>query len=111
MANAIANHKRGDTWKGMIMTCRDNNLLPVNLTGYTVISSFKDGPSGSLMFEFKTSNNTILIPVGTDGKIHFIKRKMDVPAGRYVFDVELTSPTGDVETIVESYWEITQDIS
>jgi hypothetical protein len=110
MANGLAPHKRGDTWNGMVITVKKSGI-PVNLTGFSVLSCFRKNPNSESLFEFKTSDNTIIIPIGIDGKIQFVGRKIDVPAYRYVFDVQLTSPGGIVETIATSYWEITQDIS
>lgn len=110
MINELAKHKRGDTWNGMVFTYK-NNGVAVNLTGYTVIARFRKTPIGFVEFEFKTSDNTITIPIGTDGKIYFASRKMDVNAGKYIFDVEFTSPSGVVLSTNNLYWDIVQDIT
>lgn len=121
--NTIPDFKRGDDWNGMELLIEDSFIneanvevfFPLDLTGYTVISKFKANPTGIAYFEFTTADGTIAIPNPLDGKILFMPRKINVPAQKYVFDVELTSPAGDVKTIYEEgkpfTWEILQDIS
>jgi ribosomal protein S1 len=110
MKNAIADHKRGDTWNGMVVTIKKNGV-PVDLTGYSAISRFKNNPTGTAIFEFKTSDDTLTIPNPTDGKIYYSKRKIEVQANRYVFDLQITNLDNVVKTVANGSWTITQDIS
>lgn len=120
---AIANHKKGDEWNGMELLIEDSivnpdeteTFFPLDLTGYSVVAKFKVSPTGVSYFEFKTADGTITIPDPTNGVILFMPRIMNVPAQQYVFDVELTPPSGEVKTIYEEdkpfTWKILQDIS
>jgi len=112
----IPDHKRGDTWDGMEIVITETNELnqnvPVDLTGVEVISQFKSSLNESFVFEFKTSDNSILIPDPTTGEIYFNSRKMDFPAKLYFFDVQLKFQDGTIETIVPTHsWTLSQDIS
>lgn len=110
MKNEIAEHKRGDTWNGMVVTIKKNGV-PFDLTGYTAISRFKNNPTGSTIFEFTTDSFTLTIPNPVDGKIYYVKRKIEVQANRYVFDLQITSIDNVVKTVATGSWTITQDIS
>ena len=110
----IANHIKGDTWDGVeiIATTKDENgaSIPLDITGCDIIAQFKINTS--TVFEFKTSDNTILVPNPTTGQFFLAPRKMDVEANTYKFDIEVTYPDGTVETIVPAHsWTITPDVS
>jgi hypothetical protein len=124
MTNSILDHKRGDTWNGMelfieypvISANGSEAFVPLNLTGYSVSSKLKTSPTGSSFFEFKTSDGTITIPNPLTGIIVFMPiKKLNLPAQQYMFDVELTSLSGDVTTIYDQSnpftWKILQDIT
>lgn len=111
MANKMASHKKGDTWNGMSCCLKKKDGTPYDLTGHTAVSNFKVNPNGAVIFGFKTEDGTILIPNPTDGKIFYKGRKMDVPANRYFFDLQITSPEGKTSTIAAGSWEIKQNIS
>ena len=108
----FVNHKRGDWWNGGFFTIKNKLTgLPLNLTGITAKSDFKTHENGEIYFSFDTANGTLTIPIPTDGKIYYKARKMDVPANRYIFDLELTDALGRPTTYVTSEWIITQDIT
>jgi hypothetical protein len=116
--NIIADHKKGDTWSGISITVEESEIVnnvevftPLDLTGYMAISRFKNNPSGSTIFEFKSSDGTLAIPNPLNGEIIFQPRIMNVLASKYVFDVQITAPNGDIETICDGIWNIVQDIS
>ncbi|RTY71560.1 hypothetical protein [Flavobacterium sp. LB2P53] len=116
--NKIADHRRGDTWDGMVLLIEDVKIVdevevrtPKDITGYTALARFKTSRESSMVFEFKTEDDTITIPNGIEGKLLFAARIMDVRANNYISDVELTSPEGRVETITDCEWRIFQDVS
>lgn len=120
--NAILDHKKGDTWDGIEMFFEDsvmtNNVevfSPKNLTGYSFTAKFKTSATSAAVFEFKTSDNTITILNPESGIIILMPRIMNVPAAKYIFDLQMTAPDGRVDTIYgvekDFYWTILQDIS
>lgn len=112
----IATHKRGDTWDGMRLTAKTKDefgvLVPVNLTGVSILSQFKTGIDKPFTFEFKTLDGTISVLDAINGIFTFNPRKMDYPTGTYYFDVQLIYQDLEVETIVPTHsWTLSQDIS
>jgi hypothetical protein len=73
-----------------IFTIRNNNNAPLNLTGYTGISSIRKSPTSSTAYPL-----TLSFPDLLNGKIavsmgHTATSAME--GGRYVYDVILISP-------------------
>lgn len=105
---AFADHKKGSTWTGaeMIITENDENgnLVPKNLTGVQISAKFK--VNNNVVFEFKNSDNTILVPNPTNGKFLFSPRLINVAVNTYYFDVVLTLVNGDIEIIPTHSWTI-----
>lgn len=73
-----------------VFTIRNNNNAPLNLTGYTGISSIRKSPTSSTAYPL-----TLSFPDLLNGKVavsmgHTATRAME--GGRYVYDVILISP-------------------
>jgi hypothetical protein len=73
-----------------VFTIRNNNNAPLNLTGYTGISSIRKSPTSSTAYPL-----TLSFPDLLNGKIavsmgHTATSAME--GGRYVYDVILISP-------------------
>lgn len=105
----IADHKKGTTWDGLEIVAttidENNNIVPLDLTGASVVANFKSG--NNTIFSFKTSDNSIIIPNPTNGKMNFAPRVMNVPPNNYYFDVIVTLENGDIEPIVDTHsWNI-----
>lgn len=109
MKKGIADHKKGTSWSGIEIEVTediDGVNTPLNLTGASIIANFKSG--NTIIFSFKTNDNTILIPTPTNGKLYFKERIMNVPASNYCFDIIATFPDGTIIPIVEDFlsWNI-----
>ena len=60
MANLIVDHKVGDTWNGFSFTLEDEDtMLPVDLTGVSVLIQFKITPNSITAFELGISVQAI----------------------------------------------------
>ena len=105
---AFADHKKGSTWDGaeMIITETNENgvIVPKDLTDVQISAKFKI--NNNTVFEFKNSDNTITVPIPTDGKLYFATRLMNFPENTYYFDVVLININGDVEIIPTHSWTI-----
>jgi hypothetical protein len=88
-----------------------NIYEPVDLTGATIISQFKTTPKGGMVFEFKTSDNSITIPTPANGEFFYEERIINVPANNYIFDFQITFPSGVVFSSEPDYFRIKQNIS
>lgn len=112
----IPDHKKGTTWDGIsfLVTEEDENKVeqPVDYTGCQLVARFKNRRTGSVIFEFKTSNGSIVFGTGeisdpTTGEIVLKKRKMDVQAYDYFFEIVEEQADEDVYPILEGWWNIT----
>ena len=113
--NAIANHKRGNTWDGMVFTCEelqedDLTYLPVNLTGVKVIMQLRVNPDGPVIMEFSTDKKTIVVSDALLGEVTFLERMIAIPAVEYLINIDLIYPDLTVETIVTDKWHIVNSI-
>ena len=117
MANLIADHIKGDTWDGFKFKIEDETEVgsgiyePRDLSGCNIISQFRSSQNGSVIFEFKTSDNSITIPTPENGEFILMPRIINVTAMTYIFDVQLTYFSGVVESFDPDYFKIIQDIS
>lgn len=112
-SNYFPDITKGDTFKGAKMTFYDGvgeDKTPMDLTGCSIVIAFKKSKGGTTVFDFKTADNTILIPTPTNGEILLGARVMNYPAYNYVFDVEITNSAGVVQTYFENNWKICQDV-
>ena len=117
MANILADHRRGDTFKGisfLVRELQDDNVTktPVDLTDVVILAQFKTSVGAPVAsFEFKTSDDTITVPNPLSGEFFFMRRAIKVLPALYVYDIQLTFSDETVETIVTDKWLIYEDIS
>jgi hypothetical protein len=110
MKNYFADHKRGDTFNGRKISL-ERNGAPIDLTGAKIIIQFKLSSSGVSKFEFSTKKETIYIPEPTNGELIMMPRILNVPAGHYNYDMQITFPNGNVKTYLSGIWTILDDVS
>jgi hypothetical protein len=112
----IPDHKRGTTWDGITFLVTepddDNVEQPVDYTGCSIVARLKQGKTGSTVLEWKTSDGSIVFGTGaisdpTTGEIVLKKRKIDVPARDYYFELDYEEADQDVYPIIEAWWNIT----
>ena len=99
---------QGSTFKADIdVTDSDGDAL--NLAGYTVAGQLRKNYSSSTSTDFTASvtstiNGTIRISLSAT-------QTNDLKAGRYVYDVEITSSTGEVTRVLEGQVEVTPGVT
>jgi hypothetical protein len=100
---------QGSTFNS-IVTLKNQDGTPMNLTGFTVKSQFRKSYKSSQAFTFTAS-----VFDATTGRIRLqlpANTSSAVRAGRYLFDIEITSPSSEkyraLEGIVVISPEITQ---
>jgi len=84
-----------------IITINDSSGSPRNLTGYTVASQIRKGHGSTTSYPFTAAlfgndpatGRIILTLTNTQTSA--------IPAGRYVYDIELTSPAGKKSRVIE----------
>jgi len=92
-----------------IITVSATNGQALNLSGYTVASQMRKSYSSSTAYAFTSS-----IYDATNGKVRLqlsAAASSAIPAGRWLYDVEITSGAGIKTRVVEGIVTITQQIT
>jgi len=92
-----------------IVTVNNQDGTPINLTGFTVKSQFRKSYQSSVAVNF-----TVSIYNAVQGKIRLqlpANTSSGVAAGRYLYDVEITSPTSERKRALEGVVVITPEIT
>lgn len=92
-----------------IITVSDKNGQPLNLAGYTVASQLRKSYNSSVAYNF----NAIVFSA-TSGRVRIqmsAAQSEQIPPGRYLYDVEVTSSTGARTRVVEGIVTITPQIT
>lgn len=91
------------------VTVTASNGQPLDLTDYTAAAQMRKSYSSSMAYDFVAS-----VPIATNGKV-----RLQVPSslsesmtpGRYLYDLEITSPSGAKTRVVEGIATITPQIT
>lgn len=94
------------------ITVEDNDGNIVDISGYTVEGKIKKNYASLTSVEFSTTSP---IPAtSTDGTIDLTltdTQTKDMEAGRYVYDVEITSSGGGTTRVLEGQVEVTPGVT
>jgi hypothetical protein len=92
-----------------IITVAATNGQPLNLTGYSVASQMRKSYSSSTVYNFTTS-----LYNAAQGKVRLQlsnTQSSAIPAGRWLYDVEITSPSGTKTRVIEGIVTVTPEIT
>jgi hypothetical protein len=92
-----------------IITVAASNGQALDLTGYTVASQMRKSYQSSTAYNFTASVYT-----AATGKIRLQltdTQSAAIPAGRWLYDVEITSPSGTKTRVVEGIVTVTPQIT
>ena len=92
-----------------IITVAATNGQPLNLTGYSVASQMRKSYSSSTVYNFTTSPYD-----AAQGKVRLQLNNTQssaIPAGRWLYDVEITSPSGTKTRVIEGIVTVTPEIT
>lgn len=92
-----------------IITVGSTTGAPLNLTGYTTASQIRKSYGSSIAYNFTAS-----IFNATEGKVRIqlsSNASRAIPPGRYLYDVEITSPSGTKTRVVEGIVTVTPEIT
>jgi len=98
----------GSTYTNII-TVSSSNGAPLNLTDYTVASQMRKSYQSSIAYPFTASVYNAL-----NGKIRLQltdEQSELIPPGRYLYDVEITSPIGITTRVVEGIVTVNPQIT
>jgi hypothetical protein len=92
-----------------IITVSASNGQPLNLTGYVVKSQIRKSYTSTIAYNFAAS---IFAPA--TGKVRLqlsAAASEEIPPGRYLYDVEITSESGAKKRVVEGIVTVTPQIT
>lgn len=92
-----------------IVTLKNQDGSPMNLTNFTVVSQFRKSYQSS-----SATNFTASVYDETTGRIRLqlsAANSSAIPAGRYLYDVEITSPLGERKRALEGIVVLTPEIT
>ena len=105
------NHTKGGTYDGTSFTITVNGS-PLVITGATIKMSMKlDKTSATVAKTLSTTDNSIKITDGANGTFEVPEQVIDVAAGVYYYDIQITLLDGTVKTYIDGQWKILQDIT
>ncbi|MBN8248335.1 MAG: hypothetical protein J0L84_12950 [Verrucomicrobia bacterium] len=105
--------KRGDTLQFDALWSQENGD-PVDLTGYTAKMQVRPQTAdGAPILDLSTGGNGITLggAAGTIAVTASAATTRTLTPGEYVYDLELTSPTGVVTTIVAGQFTLFMDVT
>lgn len=92
-----------------IITVASSSGAPLDLTGYTTKSQMRKSYSSSTAYNFTAS-----VFQAQQGKVRLeltAEQTGAIPPGRYLYDVEITSPSGNKTRVVEGIATVTPEIT
>lgn len=98
----------GSTYSNII-TVTASNGQPLNLTGYTVASQMRKSYQSSQVYSFTSS-----IYSAINGKVRLQLTNIqsaEIPSGRWLYDVEISSPSGTTTRVVEGIVTVNPQIT
>lgn len=98
---------RGNTFDGLVLTLSrnvDGVVTPIDLTDADVLIQFKLNFAGAVIFEFKLSDNSLII--SETNKITLAKKDMLFDAHKYIGDMKVTLANDNIQTYCKFQWEI-----
>jgi hypothetical protein len=98
----------GSTYSNII-TVSGSNGQPLNLSSYTVASQMRKSYQSSVAYAFTAS-----IYLAAEGKVRLQltdEQSAAIPAGRWLYDVEITSPSGATTRVVEGIVTVNPQIT
>ena len=100
---------RNDSWAQTFALLADTT--PIDLSGCTILIQVRPTPSSaSVVLELTTDDSSIGIG-GVDNNQITLNKIVDVAAGTYVYDMNVTFPSGEVKTYLWGNFIVTEDIS
>lgn len=106
----IPPHRRGDTWPGINSITIVVNDTPISLSGAAIKMEFREDIDAPPVLTLSTSDNSIVIGA-QPGVIIIPPKLINIPFGKYQYDLQITFINGVVKTYMSGTWEIVPDIT
>lgn len=96
------------------ITWKDSAGVLVNLTGYTARMDIRETITSSTPALQLTTANSRIVLGGASGTVRLTVSAADMaalPAGQYVYDLELVSSTGIVTRLIQGDWIVPGEVT
>ena len=91
------------------ITVSSTDGTPLDLTNYTVSSQMRKSYQSSTAYDFTTA---ISVPIQGRVRVELSsEQSRQIPAGRYLYDLEVTAPSGEKTRVVEGIVLINPEIT
>jgi hypothetical protein len=108
----IPAHKRGDTWNGINTISFSTSGVPLNFTNVDNIKiEFRQSIDSPVVLSLSTKENQIQIVNPSRGIIRILPLVVQMPPGRYFYDLQVTYLNGVIKTYLTGSWDIVADIT
>jgi hypothetical protein len=106
----IPSHRRGDTWGGINSITFTVNGSALPLTGAAVKMEFREDIDAPPILTLSTETSSIVIGQAP-GVLQIPPKLINIPFGKYQYDLQITFANGVVKTYMSGTWEIVPDIT
>ena len=100
-------HIKGDTFQGVGFQVKVNNVdLPIAAVKMELKRAYNASPSLTL-----SNGSGMTISDITTGLFTVDNQIIDLPAGDYLYDIEITTGSGEVHTYITGTWKILSGVT
>jgi len=106
-------HRSGDTWRGISSITILDDTLPIDLTNCKIYIQFRSiyNLASPVALLLSTNDNTVFITFPTLGIISIPSQVINLPVGRYRYDLQIDFPDNSSKTFLEGEWEVIPGIT
>jgi hypothetical protein len=101
-------HKKGDTYPKTKFNAAIDGV-PLNITGASIKMMLRD--RSKYVKKIFQNGEGITITNPAAGGFELDRQIIDIPAGEYTYDIQITLSDGSVKTYIYGAWTIKQDIT
>ena len=102
-------HIKGDTFVGTQFTIQVNGS-PLNLTNVSIEMMLRKSETSPVALKL-TKGSGITVNNAAAGIFSIDEQIIDIPSAKYLYDIEITLPNGEVKTYIGGTFKIIQDIT
>lgn len=99
---------QGDDMAWIVTVTLEDNVTPADITGYTAVAQIRRGAADSDPVVVTTFTTAVVSPEVSMSLSH---DQTELLCGRYVWDLQLTSPAGIVTTILKGNVAVTAEVT
>jgi hypothetical protein len=91
------------------LTITDDADAAIDLSAATIKMEVRAAVASTVLFTFETGDGITV--GGADDNVITISKLVDITAGSYLYDLEITYSGGEVQTLIKGSFTVTADIT